>query len=267
MRLLPENSSWKRAPGGSGHSERQGGRHRDAAGRKKIGAGRIVENKSSTAARKGPARARRDSKATAKRKAASKLADARARMYHELIFDSAEAVFGRKGYEGATMQDIADEAGVSLKTVYATYESKQDLYDQIMRDRASGLVALLGAAVETAEDPLEQIACIVEAYVAFVFENENWLRIHLRTRVAWAFRPPDAKVAVSWAVARDIYSGVLRSGMESGLFYAGEPEETAVLVQSVMQVQMARAVEQGHDDPGEVAEAMMVHIRRLLCPR
>jgi AcrR family transcriptional regulator len=224
-------------------------------------------NKGGSETRKGPARARSGSKAASKRKAASRLADARARMYRELIFGSAEGVFGRKGYEGATMQDIADEAGVSLKTVYATYESKQDLYDQIMRERASGLVALLGSAAETTQDPLEQIARIVDAYVAFVFENEDWVRIHLRTRVAWAFRPPDAKVAVSWAAARDIYSRVLHEGMQSGLFYAGDPEETAVLVQSVMQVQMARAVELGRDDPSEVAEAMMVHIRRLLCPR
>ncbi|MBW2419384.1 MAG: TetR/AcrR family transcriptional regulator [Deltaproteobacteria bacterium] len=229
-----------------------------------------MENKSNSRgseAAKGSARARGRSKAASKRKAAHRLADARTRMYHELIFESAEGVFGRKGYEGATMQDIADEAGVSLKTVYATYESKQDLYDQIMRERAGGLVALLGSAVETAEDPLEQISRIVEAYVAFVFENEDWLRIHLRARVAWAFRPSDAGIAVSWAAARDIYSGVLSRGMQSGLFYPGDPEETAVLVQSVMQVQMARAVELGRDDPGEVAEAMMVHIRRLLCPR
>jgi AcrR family transcriptional regulator len=213
------------------------------------------------------AQARGSSKAASKRKAANRLADARARMYRELIFDSAEGVFGRKGYDGATMQDIADEAGVSLKTVYASYESKQDLYDQIMRERASGLVELLGAAIQDADDPLEQIEHIVEAYVAFVFENEDWLRIHLRTRVAWAFRPPDRKIAVSWAAARDIYSGVLTEGMNRQLFYPGDPEETAVLVQSVMQVQMARAVERGRDDPGEVAEAMMVHIRRLLCPR
>ena len=30
------------------------------------------------------------------------------------ILDSAEAVFGVQGYAGATMQDIAGEAGVSL---------------------------------------------------------------------------------------------------------------------------------------------------------
>ena len=72
-------------------------------------------------------------------------------------------------------------------------------------------------------------------------------------------------VAVSWAKAQDIYNGVLRRGMESGLFYPGEPSETAILVQSIMQMQMARAVELGREDPAEVAEAMMVHIRRLLC--
>ena len=64
--------------------------------------------------------------------AASRLEDARARMYQDLIFESAETVFGEHGFENATMQQIASEAGVSLKTVYGSFPGKQDLYEAIM---------------------------------------------------------------------------------------------------------------------------------------
>jgi AcrR family transcriptional regulator len=51
----------------------------------------------------------------------SNLEAARTRMYHDLIFECAERVFAEKGFDESTMQDVASEAGISLKTLYATF--------------------------------------------------------------------------------------------------------------------------------------------------
>ena len=200
------------------------------------------------------------------KKKASRLADARARMYYDLIFEASEAVFGRKGYEGATMQEIADEAGVSLKTLYATYESKQNLYAQIRRERVGAFVAAMREAIESVDDPRDQIRALVETYPAFLLEREDWLRIHLRTWAAWGMRPADQEVAISWQESRDDFTRVLSEGMARGVFYEGDPEEMSVVIQTVMQIHMTRAVERGEQDPRALADAMMVHIDRLLCP-
>ncbi len=202
-----------------------------------------------------------------KKKTTSRLADARARMYHELIFESAECAFGRKGYEGTTMQDIADEAGISLKTLYATYESKRELFGDIMHARAGAFIAATAAAMEGARDPLERIERGVAAYVAFLFEHENWLRIHLRTRVAWSFRPADEEAAAAWQQGHDDYASALAEGIEQGVFFDGDPSEMSIMTQAIMQVQVARAVERGLTDPSVVADAIMLQLRRLLCPR
>jgi AcrR family transcriptional regulator len=204
-------------------------------------------------------------KAAAKKKASSRLADARARMYRDLIFEAAESVFGAKGYEGATMNDIADEAGVSLKTLYATYESKQDLYAHIMRDRATAFYASTRAAMEGDFAPLERLDRGVRAYVAFLFEHESWHRIHLHSRVAWALRPDDEEMAGWWQEGHADYAAVLEEGMQSGVFHEGDAQETALLLQALLQVLVARASQRGDEDPDAVAEAMMVHVRRLLC--
>jgi AcrR family transcriptional regulator len=202
-----------------------------------------------------------------KKKSATRLADARARMYHDLIFESAESVFGRKGYDGATMQDIADEAGVSLKTVYATYENKKDLYDQILVDRAGVFVSVMKAAADEASDPLARLTRIVEAYVAFLIDHEDWLRIHLRARVAWALRPSDESSARAWVAGRDLYVELMRDAIDQGVIFDGDPDEMSALVQSLMQVQIGRAIENEQKDVSEIAATMMMYIRRLLCPR
>jgi AcrR family transcriptional regulator len=188
-------------------------------------------------------------------------------MYHDLIFESAESVFGRQGYEGATMQDIADEAGVSLKTVYGAYESKKDLYDQILIDRAGAFVSVMKAAADGVSDPLTRLSRIVEAYVGFLIDHEDWLRIHLRARVAWALRPSDESAARAWVAGRHLYVELMRDAIDQGAIFDGDPDEMSALVQSVMQVQIGRAIENGQKDVSEIAATMMMYIRRLLCPR
>jgi AcrR family transcriptional regulator len=205
-------------------------------------------------------------KRSPRKQAAQRLTDARVRMYRELIFESAECVFGRNGYDGSTMNEIADEAGVSLKTLYATYESKQDLYDRIMRLRAEGFVQRMGAAVSGVEDPIARIERLVAEYVNYLFENEDWLRIHLHARIAWAFRPNDDEVAVSWSTVKDIHGAAIQDGMISGQIYSGDVEEMTIMMQSIMQLQMSMAIDREQKDPEAVVASMLVHIRRLLCP-
>ena len=43
------------------------------------------------------------------------------------IREAAERVFVRRGFDGATIQEIADEAGVSAGNIYRYFDSKADL--------------------------------------------------------------------------------------------------------------------------------------------
>ena len=49
------------------------------------------------------------------------------------IMDGARAVFLGAGFDGASMNDIARAAGVSKGTLYAYFESKEELFEAIIR--------------------------------------------------------------------------------------------------------------------------------------
>jgi AcrR family transcriptional regulator len=51
------------------------------------------------------------------------------------ILDGARAVFFASGFDGASMNDIARSAGVSKGTLYAYFESKEDLFKEIIREQ------------------------------------------------------------------------------------------------------------------------------------
>lgn len=53
---------------------------------------------------------------------------------HRVIIDHAIDVFSRKGFDAASMDEIADAAGVSKKTVYNHFQSKDRLFREIVAD-------------------------------------------------------------------------------------------------------------------------------------
>jgi AcrR family transcriptional regulator len=60
------------------------------------------------------------------------------------VMEGARAVFTRLGFDGASMNDIARAAGVSKGTLYAYFESKERLFEAMIReDRAKQAERLL----------------------------------------------------------------------------------------------------------------------------
>ena len=49
---------------------------------------------------------------------------ARQALYRTLILDAAEALWAEKGFEATKMEEIAEESGLALGTVYAVFRGK-----------------------------------------------------------------------------------------------------------------------------------------------
>ena len=51
------------------------------------------------------------------------------------LIDAAAAVFARKGFNGASLDDVAEEAGLTKGAVYSNFESKDDLIEALIDER------------------------------------------------------------------------------------------------------------------------------------
>ena len=65
-----------------------------------------------------------------------------------LVLDAARRIFLARGYHGATVEEIADEAGFSRGVVYSQFGAKADLFlallERRMHERAAQVAALAG---------------------------------------------------------------------------------------------------------------------------
>jgi AcrR family transcriptional regulator len=87
-----------------------------------------------------------------------RLSEARYQSRADEILSAATRMFARRGVTAATMQDVADEAGISVGLIYRYYPSKEQLVRAVLdRIRDSTRALFTQAAVET-HSPSDMLA-------------------------------------------------------------------------------------------------------------
>src|SRR6266511_1073275 len=91
----------------------------------------------------------------------------------ESIQDAAMRVIARKGMAAATMQEIAEEAGVAKGTIYLYFRDRDELVEKTFETAITRLIARVEQAMD-AEDSLEKkIGAAMSAKFAFFRENRE----------------------------------------------------------------------------------------------
>ena len=84
----------------------------------------------------------------------------------DAVLDAAIRCLGRDGYAGASLQRIADEAGVQKRMVLYYFGSREGLMSAALRRLADGLIAGLEARVATLETPAEVVDAVFDTVAA-----------------------------------------------------------------------------------------------------
>jgi AcrR family transcriptional regulator len=96
-------------------------------------------------------------------------ADAR----RQQILDIAIGEFGRSGYFGTSMNDIAEAAGVTKPVLYQHFDSKADLYRALLDDVGARMLELIAKATTDARDGRERTEHGFGAYFRWVSEHHQ----------------------------------------------------------------------------------------------
>ena len=92
------------------------------------------------------------------------------------LLDAAERAFMRDGYHGVRIETLAEEADVSVGSIYTQFANKDGLYLAVA-ERASLLFAeYLDRAYTVSESPLEQVMACGDAYLRFHIEHPGAFR-------------------------------------------------------------------------------------------
>lgn len=89
----------------------------------------------------------------------------------EIIFDAAQKVFVLKGFDGARMQEIAEEAGINKALLHYYYRTKEKLFRAIFERVLSYVIPKVLAFVESDEPIFSKIEFFVNTYIELLLKN------------------------------------------------------------------------------------------------
>ena len=95
----------------------------------------------------------------------------------EQILDVALEVFGRAGFDGASMNDVADAAGVTKPVLYQHFDSKRELYRALLEEVGNRLLSAIAKATADAPDGKSQTQRGFQAYFRWVAEDHDEFKL------------------------------------------------------------------------------------------
>ena len=96
------------------------------------------------------------------------------------ILEAAIAVFGERGYHGASIDLIAKQAGVSKALIYEHFASKRELHASLLEDQVGELFARLAVNAQAGRTGEARLRGGVEEFLAFVEERREAFRLLFR---------------------------------------------------------------------------------------
>ncbi len=93
------------------------------------------------------------------------------------LLDVAVDVFAERGFHGTSMDEVAEAAGVTKPVLYQHFDSKRELFLELLEDVGSHLVSAVTAAVGGATGPRQRVEAGFGAYFEFVTQETNAFRL------------------------------------------------------------------------------------------
>jgi AcrR family transcriptional regulator len=154
----------------------------------------------------------------------------------EQVLDAAAAVFAREGYDGASIDDIADELGATKGRVYHYYRSKADLLLGVLGAGAQKLIDVVRPVAEDRSLAVEDRLLVMARAHAMMMMTEHSYQVVSLQNFDRLF---SAGVRQGeWAAIRGLRSeyealfiAVVEQGHADGVF---APADTRVVVRSLL---------------------------------
>src|SRR3954470_753019 len=93
------------------------------------------------------------------------------------ILDAAREEFGERGFADSSIVGITQRAGVALGTFYTYFDSKEALFQALVRDMSAQVRDNVGPALARGKDALDRERCALEAFLRFAREHRDIYRI------------------------------------------------------------------------------------------
>ena len=150
------------------------------------------------------------------------------------ILEAARKLFLERGFEAANLDEVAQRAGVAKGTIYRYFDSKAELYVEVLVWNADAFVERMRHTLDPSLSPQEQVLQTDRFYVRHYAEHPEYFRIF------WAVENqrmigelPEPLLEIVWDLWKRglaIAVEIIENGVKVGAFRPCDPWQTASLL-------------------------------------
>lgn len=142
-----------------------------------------------------------------------------------LILDAAAATISEIGYDATTIDMVAARAGLTRKTAYNLFASKEDIADQLVARIEAGSEPLYRHRIDAGEDARSLVEEILLDSAGWCLSNPNLAILALAPRQRPRLDPPEGRPSFQ-RIVRD----AIRLGQAQGGFRRDERAELLSMI-------------------------------------
>ncbi|MGF7239544.1 MAG: TetR/AcrR family transcriptional regulator [Frankia sp.] len=179
-----------------------------------------------------------------------------------MVMDAAMRLIARTGYAQTSVSEILAEAGLSTRSFYRHFDSKEALLLALLERDTAAVARSLERAVASAPGPVAAIEAWLEGLLDVFYEPRRAARVALfSSAVVHGFYPLADVMQDTRRVSCRPLIGALRAGHEAGLLRSPTPEADA----SSMYALVGAAADR-HDAHFQHRAAARAHVVRFAWP-
>jgi AcrR family transcriptional regulator len=149
------------------------------------------------------------------------------------LIRAAATVLERSEGDDITVQEVADEAGQSLRTLYQYFESKDDLLLAVFEEAMRTYAVLIEQSISRLDDPLERLAGAMVAAVRMPeFSGRGFDRGLVRLRLRLSQTRPEL-VGRAQEALTTLVRGLVEAAATTGRLDVGDPEAVTFMILSL----------------------------------
>jgi len=154
------------------------------------------------------------------------------------LLNSALRLFSQQGYEGTSIREIIEGAGVTRPVLYYYFENKEDLFRRLFETKFGDLIGRIDAAAAEEGPAIPRLKGIIAGAFALAEESSESVRLILQV----LFSPPEQGPALDrnrfMKQRFRIVEGVIRNGLDHGELSGGDSQSLTLVFLGIMDMHM-----------------------------
>lgn len=184
-----------------------------------------------------------------------------------VLAECAFVLFGKRGFDHVTIDEIAAKAGVTKGSFYSHYKSKREIILAACQHYYRTYQKGVHAAIATLTDPVERLRTVIEMSVRTCVIDSS---TRVFTTEIFALSLKDEQVRAGWLQfydsVRELYIGLLTAVRASGQASIADPRAAVDLMLAAIEGVKLRAVYEPHIACEEEQRAIVEGLMGILVP-